>query len=197
MKMNRRGMTLVEIIVSIVLISIVLMFLMNLFVKVRGTYNSSMIKADYDMLVATTLKAIGNDIEDYGLQSIEYERDEDGNVVEDAGALIFTFNSFRSTNLSERIVKVLRVYFDRSRNKYYLSYAYEAKYTEGITSIERATAMSRQIPDEALLDVGNYIHKEEIELDDDVLVKMKIPLSDEYGNVYDINIYGMIKGDGV
>ena len=65
-------MTLIEIIVTITLLGIVLLFLMNLFLKVRNTYNKSSVQADYNMLVATMIKAIGNDIDDYGLYSVEY-----------------------------------------------------------------------------------------------------------------------------
>ena len=41
MKLNDKGMTLVEIIVSIALISIVLIFLLNLFINVQANYRFS------------------------------------------------------------------------------------------------------------------------------------------------------------
>ena len=183
MRLNKKGMSMVEIIVSIVLISIVLIFLMTLFLKVRTTYNQSKIQADYDILVSNVIKAIGNDIENYGLKSVEYEKI---NEKENTDAVVLTFNTFRTTNLSENITKVLRVYFEN--NKFYISYSYEAKYTQNMTSTERVTNVVREIPDDVILDKDGYVKLEKL----DDFVKLKVPMSDKNGNIYDINIYGII-----
>lgn len=184
---NKKGMTLIEIIVTITLLGIVLLFLMNLFLKVRNTYNKSSVQADYNMLVATMIKAIGNDIDDYGLYSVEYEN------LEKRDAIILTFNSFRPSNLSERIKKIVRVEF--KNNEYYISYSYESAYTKNITSMERISGVIREMPDGVYVDKDNYLFFEKSSLGRDDIVKICIPMENEFGNVYDINVYGLIKKD--
>lgn len=195
MKLDKKGMTLVEIIVSLALISLVLIFLMSLFIKVRGTYNQSKIQADYEILVANIVKAVGDDIENYGLYSVEWE---DKLKHE---ALIITFDEFRPSKLSERIKKVLRVYF--RENKYYVSYSYEsigsynstaASRTADITSDERITSNIRPIPEDVVIDSNNYINLEKENWPDgSAIIKINIPLSNAKGNIYDINIFGTIR----
>lgn len=193
MKLNKKGMTLVEVIVSISLISLVLIFLMGLFINIRGTYNRSKIQSDYEILNANIIKAVGDDIENYGLYSVEY-------LDPTKSAVVLTYDEFRPTNLSERIKKVLRVYFDK--NKYFISYAYESdssfgatstSVTKDITSEERITSVIRPIPDDVILDSKNYITLEKkSETTGEAIIKIKIPLANEKGNIYDINIYGVI-----
>ncbi len=186
MKLNKKGMSMVEIIVSIALISIVLTFLMNLFLRIRTTYNQSAVQADYNILVANIVKAIGDDIDNYGLSEIEYETE--GNK----SAIILTFNAFRLNHLSDRIRKVLRVYF--RNNKFYISYSYESKYTLDITSVERSTSVIREMPDDVVVDSSNYIELTKTSIGIDVLTEIKVPMGDANGNIYDINVFGLIKG---
>lgn len=193
MKINNKGMTLVEIIVSITLISIVLIFLMNLFIRVRDIYNQSKINAEYDMLVSSIIKSIGDDMETYGLRNVEY-------IGDDSDTLLFTYNTFRPSKLSERIKKVLKVSFNYTTNKYVISYSYVACdnneepentwCTPYITNAEHATSQIRTVPegDEVIMDSSKYI---EFNGDDDI-AKIKIPISSPKGNIYDINIYGVM-----
>lgn len=195
MKLDKKGMTLVEIIVSLALISIVLIFLMNLFIKVRGTYNQSKIQSDYEILTSNIIKAVGDDIENYGLYSVEYEN------TSAKSAVILTFDEFRPTKLSERIKKVLRVYY--KNNHYYISYSYEsssspestlASRTDNITSKERVTSNIRPIPTDVVIDSNKYINLEtKSESDGSKIIEINIPLANEKGNIYDINIFGIIK----
>lgn len=182
---NNKGMTIMEIVVSIALISIVLIFLMSLFIQVRSTHNESNVKSDYEMLAANTIKAIGDDIDKYGLYDVVYEQ------AGDKSSVIFTFNAFRLNHLDDRVKKVLRVYF--RNNNYYISYTYESKYTADITSAERITGMVRELPINAYLDSSNYILLERTRIGEDELIEVKIPIEDEHGNIYDINVYGLIK----
>lgn len=197
MKRNKKGMTMVEIIVSISLISIVLVFLMNLFLKVRSVYNQSKMQADYDMLVSTITKAVGMDIENYGLKSAEFIGSENDTV-------LLTFNAFRPTKLSDPIKKMLKVYFDYETNNYVISYAYQvcsptkddpldAYCTPNITSAEKSASEIRTVPnsDEVVMDSSHYISLTE----KNNIVKIKIPISNSKGTIYDINIYGVIEED--
>ncbi len=63
MKLNKKGMTLVEIIISIALISIVLVFLFSLLVDVKDMNDEASINSDYLINKALILKNIEEDLE--------------------------------------------------------------------------------------------------------------------------------------
>ncbi len=200
MKLNKKGMTMVEIIVSISLISIVLIFLMNLFVKVRGTYNQSKIQADFDVLNATIIKAIGNDIDLYGLKEVKYIGAESHVTYADRGtysAVQLTFGEYRPSKLSEPIKKILKVYY--SGNRYYVSYGYDSVITNNVTSAERLTNVVREAPEGIVFNAKHYIQLLENGVGVNAsntlnrIVEIKIPVSTEKGNIYDINIFGVIE----
>lgn len=189
---NKRGMSIIEIIVSLALVSIVLMFLVNLFLNIRNVYNQSKIQSDYKMVDVTIERAVGSDIENYGLHSISYASDDD------YSSIVLTFNQFRITKLSERIKKVLKIY--QEEGFYKISYTYEkdcVRYpdacTSDITADERVTNVVRIIPKDAILNMDELIRLTEKEVSTNrSLIKIKIPLIDPNGNIYDINMYGLI-----
>lgn len=205
MRLNKKGMTMVEIMVSVVLISIVLIFLMNLFVSVRNTYNQSKIQSDYEMLQSNIINSIGKDVENYGLTKIEVNADHD--------TAVFTYNAYRQTNLSKNIVKVLKIYRD-AKDKFFISYGYEScsgsnvdMCTTNITSLERITNVVREFPEDAILGGTGYIlikddstplnygingSKSNATFSTSNLIEIKIPLSNHYGNIFDINIYARL-----
>lgn len=63
MKLNKKGMTLVEIIISIALISIVLIFLFSLLVDVKDMNDEASINSDYLINKALILKNIEEDLD--------------------------------------------------------------------------------------------------------------------------------------
>ena len=64
MKLNKKGITLVEIIISIALISIVLIFLFNLLVDVKDMNDEASINSDYLINKALILKNIEEDLDE-------------------------------------------------------------------------------------------------------------------------------------
>lgn len=200
--MNKKGMTLIEIIVSLALISIVLIFLLNLFLLVRTTYNQSKMEAEYDLLESNIVEAIADDISKYGLESIE-----EIESLPNHSAYLLTFHAYRPTKLANKIQKVLEVYpvSKDGKVKYYINYAYNTKYSDvpkytaitDIVSNERITGVSREVPDDALLDSTRYIHIREME-EAKVnsfgakAVEIKIPISNKSGTKYDINVYAIL-----
>ncbi len=196
--MNKKGMTLIEIIVSLALISIVVVFLLNLFLNVRNFYNNSKIKADYDMLVSNIVSAVSDDINRYGLESVQ-EITSVGNHK----AYLLTFKTYRPTKLSKKIQKVLEVFpeVEDGGLQYYISYTYNTKYEQppnfykstDIVSDERLTNIKRSVPMGALMDSTRYIHIKEIkDKNNRRIVEIKIPISNPNGTLYDINIYGIL-----
>lgn len=184
MKLDKKGITLVEIVVSLALISTVLIFLMGLFINVRGTYVSSKAMADYDMLVATFVKSVGDDIKNYGLLSVEYKEGS-----EFASEVVFTFNAYRPTKLSQRIKKVLKIYMDVT-GQYHMSYAYDADVSDNIVSAERTTNVVREIPKDGIIDAVENIHIRQLETK---AVEVRVPITTSTGADYTINIYGIIE----
>lgn len=187
MKLNNRGMTMMEIIVSIALISIVILFLMNLFVSVRGTYNQSKTNSEYEVLVSNIINAISKDIEKYGLKNIECTRNS-------CNKMKITFNSLRESNPGEYIEKTLEITNPITKSNSYINYMYS---NTKVTSQEKATTMTRKIPDNAIFNDGNegsikIITKTHVS--GKQIKEIKIPLMNEKGIVYDINIYGVIEG---
>lgn len=201
--MNSKGMTLVEIIVSLALISIVLIFLLNLFLLIRTTYTASKMEAEYDLIVSNVVDAVSNDISKYGLESVK-EIEE----VADHAAYLLTFNAYRPTKLANKIEKVLEVYPESKDGiiRYFINYSYNTKYNNpptftkitDIVSDERKTGISRQIPEDALLDSTRYIHIKEMDSSaassfERQVIEIKIPLANKSGTKYDINIYAILK----
>lgn len=181
---NKRGMTIVEILVSIALISAILIFLMQLFLNMRTVANQSKTSLEYEMLNANIIKAVGSDIEKYTVYQVEKV---------DENAVRITFNEYRSTSLSERISKVLKVY--EGVNTTYISYAYDAT---NLTGQERSEAVIREVPPGSILDEDSKVQlipsTYVIDIDQDIF-EIKVPLSTEKGVIYDINIFGIIEND--
>ena len=185
-KLNNKGMTLVEVIVSIVLISIVLVLIMNLFLNVQSQYNSSKLASDYEVLASNVLKSVGSDIEKYGVYSID-ENTSDNSIK-------ITFNTFRETKLNERITKILRVYSNTdvdNKMVYYISYRYDPTLSD-LTSKELSYNIARAIPNADSLPMINIerIDGQNASTGKNYkYAKISIPLNDMKDNKYDINIY--------
>lgn len=183
---NNKGMTMVEIIVSIALVSIVLILLMNLFLNVNSQYNNSKLASDYEVLASNVLKSIGDDIEKYGVYSIEENTSEN--------SVKITYNAYRESKLNERITKILRVYSTTNsdgKQIIYISYRYDSSLSS-LTSKELSYNIVRQIPN---ADITPKIIVEQIDgLNRDYnenykYAKITIPLVDMKDNKYDIHIY--------
>lgn len=186
--LNKRGVSIIEIIVSLGLISIVLIFLINLFLQFRGTYIQSKTEADFGSISATYIKAIGDDIENYGLKSVEYK-----SGVNNHASVILTFDAYRPTKLSENIKKVLKVY--ELNGDYYISYTYDTSVMEdkSTTSAERLTNVVRVLPKTAVLNTDNFIAIEKTPVTSRLkAAKISLFLMNNDGNVYDINVSGLL-----
>ena len=94
--MNKKGMTLVEIIVSIVLVSIILIFITRLLITVNGLYKKSKLEVDFEVLDTILIDTISTDINRYGVKSVSLDGKK---------SVTITFNAFRESNLNELIVR--------------------------------------------------------------------------------------------
>lgn len=71
MKLNNKGITLVEIIISVALISIVLVFLFSLLIQVNNENSENEVKSTYLVNQSTFIKQIEEDFLDYNLSNGE------------------------------------------------------------------------------------------------------------------------------
>ena len=67
---NNKGMTLVELLVSLVLLSILLIFTINLFLLIRKTYNESTSSSQMELVKSKLVTYINNDALEYGVSNI-------------------------------------------------------------------------------------------------------------------------------
>lgn len=68
--MDNKGMTIAEILVSICIISIVMLLLFSLLVQVRDEDNKNAIQSNFVINQSTVIKAMEEDITDYGLKRV-------------------------------------------------------------------------------------------------------------------------------
>ena len=71
MKTDNKGMTIMEVLISVCIIAIVLILLFSLLLQVRSEDNDNNIQSTFILTQATIIKNIEEDIVDYGLRSIE------------------------------------------------------------------------------------------------------------------------------
>lgn len=144
MKLNKKGMTLVEIIISIALISIVLIFLFSLLVDVKDMNDEASINSDYLINKALILKNIEEDLD--GSDSLTLSTCEIGNfyttydtykndleVKQKASECIkFTFDNDDSK------VAYLGIYYYKNKNSYVISYIHgDTKATRLLPEFEK------------------------------------------------------------
>ncbi len=198
MKLNKKGMTLIEIIVSLALISVVLIFLINLFINIRRMYNTSKANADYDMQIARIVKAIGDDIDRYGLYCIgDVSSGSEGN------SYILIFNADRTNKKGQPIKKVLSLKeatirdFDTKKDKTInmISYGYDMIYTKDIIEQERLSKVTSEMPIDAMFGVqvgGSVIESRYEDIDKNrQAVELSIPILTNSGTDYSVNVYGI------
>ena len=169
--MNKKGMTLVEIIVSIVLVSIILIFVTRLLITVNGLYKKSKLEVDFEVLNTLLIDAVSTDINRQGVNKIE----TDGNK-----SVIITFNAYRESNLSEHIMKRLSLTSDAG----YIKYEYV---NTNLTSDERARNFVRKVPDGAIIDEANFVVYNSF--NNSGLNELRVKMLASNGNDFTSNIY--------
>lgn len=173
--MNKKGMTLVEVIVSIVLVSIILVFITRLLITVNGLYKRSKLEVDFEILDTLLIDAIESDINRYGVREVN----------SDSKSITFTFNAYRESKLDEYIVKKLSLTDDGSYIKYE-----QVSTSTPLTSDERANNFVRKIPDGAILDTTNCFINNELYSDStSKLYEIKFKIMSSNGNDFTANIF--------
>jgi len=132
MKLNNKGITLVEIIISIALISIVLIFLFSLLITVNDMNKESQVNSTYLVNKALIIKNIEEDIKDATSLSLEecnvgtdiYTNYADANYFDGVdkkfkASLCIKFNINKNSTLEEAY---LGIYYYKNKSQYVISY---------------------------------------------------------------------------
>lgn len=216
MKLNKKGITLVEIIISIALISIVLVFLFSLLVDVKDMNDEASINSDYLINKALILKNIEEDLDkadSLKLNTCEIndfyttypkninitsttpyfvkEANEDANVIKKRQA-----NECISFDFGNNDIAYLGIYYYKNKDSYVISYIHgNTKATRLLPEFEKYNVKDGTIKDGFEIKYSNsseptklYIEINAITLDKDIFHKIEIPIIGSDGKDYSILI---------
>lgn len=203
MKLNKKGMTLVEIIISIALISIVLVFLFSLLVDVKDMNDEASINSDYLINKALILKNIEEDLD--GTDSLTLNTC----AIND---FYTTYNAYKDDlEDKQKASECIKFTFDNddSKEAYLGIYYYKNKDSYVISYIHGNTKATRLLPEfeKYNVDKQNGIIKSgfeikysnsseknnvqitgETKLENDIFHKIEIPIIGSDGKDYSILI---------
>ena len=94
--MNKKGITLIELLVSLALLSIVLIFLLNLFLIIRNKYNISSSQNKYRHVKNNVINALNSDSSKYKIKKIEKKSEE----------IVLTFINITNANTITKKLKI-------------------------------------------------------------------------------------------
>ena len=203
--MNKKGMTLVEIIISIVLISIVLIFLFSLLITVKDINDESEVNSTYLINKSLILKNIEEDLSnadlvylgsceitdfynEYGKE--DYFKDKDNKDLDDkfkvSKCIKFIYNA------EETDVAHLGIYYYKSKESYVISYIHgDVKATRILPDFEKTPSVYSDPSGNYLLKEWKYNNESisgTIPLDKDKFHVINIPIIGPDGKDYSINI---------
>ena len=132
--MNKKGMTLVEIIISIALISIVLIFLFSLLVNVRDINSSSEVNTTYLINKALILKNIEEDLSKKEGTEITVKKCDITDLYSNYGNGDSYFNNKDENKANECIefnfggsdIARLGIYYYKNKDSYVISYIHDS-----------------------------------------------------------------------
>ncbi len=127
MELNNKGITLVEIIVSVALISVVLIFLFYMLIQVNNENADNELRSSYLVNQASFIKQIEEDFIDYKLESITNECDIEKNSGETTKDTLYLANI---NNTSE--VKCLKFIYEDSLIDYGYLFLYQREVNENL-----------------------------------------------------------------
>ena len=205
MKLNKKGMTLVEIIISIALISIVLVFLFSLLVDVKDMNNEASINSDYLINKALILKNIEEDLDkadSLKLNTCEINdfyktyntyKDSLEDKQKASECIKFIFNDDNSN------VAHLGIYYYKNKDSYVISYIHgNTKATRLLPKFEKYNVDDsgniksgfeiKYSNSNGITKTYNEININTITLNKDVFHKIEIPIIGSDGKDYSILI---------
>ena len=205
MKLNKKGITLVEIIISIALISIVLVFLFSLLVDVKDMNDEASINSDYLINKALILKNIEEDLDkaktELKINTCEINdfyttyntyKDSLEDKQKASECIKFIFNDDNNN------VAYLGIYYYKNKETYVISYIHgNTKATRLLPEFEKYNVKDGKIKDEFKIkysnsdnttDTTNVPITGEMRLGNNIFHKIEIPIIGSDGKDYSILI---------
>lgn len=173
MKLNNKGITLVEIVISVALISIVLIFLFNLLIQVNNENADNEIKSSYLVNQSTFIKQIEEDFIEYKLSSATIFDDIETTGTTDENKLVLpSLDGTPTIQKKGQIGNIKCLKFTYSDSEYTYAYLFIYKKTE-------PSPAEGELPYKTILSYyrGNYrqsVELEEFNWDDNYSVDNEI-----------------------
>lgn len=205
MKLNKKGITLVEIIISIALISIVLIFLFSLLVDVKDMNDEASINSDYLINKALILKNIEEDLDEttslkistceindfYTTYNTYKDSLEDKQKASECIKFIFNYDNSNVAHLG--------IYYYKNKDSYVISYIHgNTKATRLLPKFEKYNVDDsgniksrfkiKYSNSNGITKTYNEINVNAITLDKDIFHKIEIPIIGSDGKDYSIII---------
>ncbi len=157
--MNRKGFTVLELLVSIIILSVVLTFAMNLFLRVRASYTTEKKNIEMEVSKSIVIDTVMSDVYEYGVSSVNCVGD---NV---------TIN-FNTTPVTKKILA-----FNKSDASYdYITYRDNAN-----------VIMSRRLPKGSLK--SGPICRSSLGLSEGAITNIFYRIEDDNKNDYSIDMF--------
>lgn len=217
MKLNKKGITLVEIIISIALISIVLIFLFSLLVDVKDMNDEASVNSDYLINKALILKNIEEDLDNAESLTInsceinifyktyptpenintdnDYFKDDETDELIIKKRLANECISFKFNN-DESDIAYLGIYYYKNKSSYVISYIHgSTKATRLLPDFDKYNVKDGNIKSEFKIKYSNssgatkpYNEINAITLNKNIFHKIEIPIIGSDGKDYSILI---------
>ena len=178
--MNKKGLTLIEIIVSIALISIVMVFLFQIVITIKNANDRQNNSSNNKMSVLIITREVQKDLDSFGLENTPIANcdfdDNSNNIVPATASKVNCVKILYDSNNAKNNEGYILYY--ENNNKYFLAY----KRGKG-NVIETQTVREISVPPKENLDIkinraGN---------DNDFSIKINVPIRDDSEN-YDLDI---------
>lgn len=217
--MKNRGMTIIEILISICIISIVVLLLFNMLIQVRNEDMSNQIQSNFVINQATFIKEIEEDIIDYGVKSISSCSLQEANISRELLNTGYE-NKFKcikfeyAADYTEDNIAFLMVYntyarFDVENGEYKGrddSARWMVQYVRGhykkyngdrpdLTSWKNATQLMKEYPSVVELNDSPYILYTASANPAQNAASIVLPITNGEGEHYDINLSYIYQGN--
>lgn len=182
---NNKGMTLTEIIICVVLVSIILVFLLNLLITVKKHSDSEKNASNLLINQSVLTKEIQKDFNDYKLKGVSSCSPDD----------ITKSGSDRIVSVNSNNIYCLKLTYENNSIGYLLQYSY--KYSDSGNIIKRVIGYKRgtnQVVRESYVDMDPNVNIGTVETSCSISssencgLKIKMPIIDNEGNDYSIEL---------
>lgn len=200
---KQNGMTIIEVLLSVVIIGIVLLLLFSLLIQVRNEDNENNIQSNFIINQSTYIKEIEEDIINYGVSSVSPCKLGNLNLNNEtvqgneSSCIKLTYSAdYLDDNIGFLVIYRYYTTYTVQNGKYvgdkssWMIEYQRGKYKEGSTSTstwKSTKTIMKEIPDEVDLSYESYIKYTALENDKNA-ASIVMPIVNADGDHYDINL---------